>query len=90
MVMRFCCYPRAICPLIAGRVCIRVGREGHLAGRSLFLRTSAAGKMTLFDSGRQAATSLGVWRAIYRPQADPFTHGVTDGTYDDHLLSDSH
>ena len=88
MIVRLCCYPRAIC-LTCWRVCIRVGRGGYLAGRSLFLRTSAVGKMTLFDSGRQAATFLGVWRAICRPQADPFTHGVTDRTYD-HLLNDSH
>lgn len=89
MVMRRCYYPRATCPLPAGRVCVRVGREGHLAGRSLFLRTSAVGKMTLFDRGRQAATFLGVWRAIYRPQADPFTHGAMKGPHA-HLLKDSH
>ena len=89
MAMRFCQYPRLTFPSPAGRVCVRVGREGHLAGRSPFLRTSAVGKMTLFDSGRQAATFLGVWRAIYRPQADPFTHGATNGPHD-HLLNDSH
>ena len=36
----------------------------YLAGRSRFLRTSAGGKLTLVERGRQAATFLGVCREI--------------------------
>ena len=40
----------------------------HLAGRSRFLRTSAGGKLTLEDRGRQAAMFLGVCKATCKPK----------------------
>ena len=39
----------------------------YLAGRSRFLRTSAGGKLTLEDRGRQAAMFLGVCKATCKP-----------------------